>query len=337
MKKELISLGIESSAYAFGVGIVTEAGKILANEKVVYKPKAGQGLVPNEAQEFHLNNSKNVLKSALEKAKLSIEDIDIISYTAGAGMPLCLLVGANLAISLSKKFKKPLVPVCHQVAHLEIGKLTTQAKDPIFLYLSGGNTQIIAFTEGKYRIFGETEDVPVGNCLDMAAREMKLPMPGGVEIEKLAVNGKYIELPYVVKGMDLSFSGIATAAISLLKKGISKEDISYSLQETCFAMLTEVTERAIAHTNKEEVLLVGGVAANKRLQEMISIMCKERGANFFVVPQEYAQDNGAQTAWVGVLAYNSCWKNSNILKNKINSKWRIDDVEITWVENKSES
>lgn len=324
MSKELISLGIESSAYVFGVGIATETGKILVNEKAVYKPEVGKGLIPNIAQKFHLDNSNTVLKNALEKAKLAIEDVDIISYTAGAGIPLCLLAGADLAIKLSKKLKKPLVPVCHQVAHLEIGKLTTKTKDPIFLYLSGGNTQVIAFTEGKYRIFGETEDIPVGNCLDVVAREMKLLTPGGVEIENLAKNGKYVELPYVVKGMDLSFSGVATAAINLFKKGVAKEDISYSLQETCFAMLTEVTERAVAHTNKDEVLLVGGVAANKRLQEMVSIMCKERGAKFFVVPQEYSGDCGSMIAWTGILAYKH--KKIPKIKDKILPRWRIDQV-----------
>jgi len=324
MSKKLMCLGIESSAYVFGVGIATETGKILANEKAIYKPEAGKGLIPNIAQKFHLDNSNAVLKNALEKAELAIEDIDIISYTAGAGIPLCLLVGANLAIELSKKLKKLLIPVCHQVAHLEIGKLMTKTKDPVFLYLSGGNTQVIAFTEGRYRIFGETEDIPVGNCLDVVAREMMLQMPGGVEIENLAKNGKYVELPYVVKGMDLSFSGIATAAINLFKKGVPKEDISYSLQETCFAMLTEVTERAVAHTGKEEVLLVGGVAANKRLQEMVSTMCEERGANFFVVPQEYSGDCGSMIAWTGLLAYQH--KKISNIENKILPRWRIDQV-----------
>ena len=326
MSKKLMCLGIESSAYVFGVGIATETGKILANEKAIYKPEAGKGLIPNIAQKFHLDNSNAVLKNALEKAELAIEDIDIISYTAGAGIPLCLLVGANLAIELSKKLKKLLIPVCHQVAHLEIGKLMTKTKDPVFLYLSGGNTQVIAFTEGRYRIFGETEDIPVGNCLDVVAREMMLQMPGGVEIENLAKNGKYVELPYVVKGMDLSFSGIATAAINLFKKGILKEDISYSLQETCFAMLTEVTERAVAHTNKEEVLLVGGVAANKRLQEMLRIMCEERGAEFFVVPQEYSGDNATMIAWTGILAYQK-GQTICVEKSNIRQKWRIDEVE----------
>ncbi len=325
----MISLGIESSAHTFGVGIVDEEGNILANKKEVYSPPKGKGIIPHEAREHHKKIMNKVLTSSLKVAKIEMEEVDILSYTAGPGLPPCLLVGANLADQLSKKYKKPLIPVNHCIAHLEIGKLTTGAKDPVFLYLSGGNTQVIAFVEGKYRIFGETQDMAVGNCLDVVAREIGLPMPGGPKIEELAKKGKYVELPYVVKGMDVSFSGIATAAIKLFKKGISKEDIAYSLQETCFAMLTEVTERALAHTGKEEVLLVGGVAANKRLQEMVKIMCEERGAKMYVVLPKYSGDNGAMIAWTGLLAYKSGWKAK--FKDKIRPRWRTDEVEITWV------
>ncbi|MEM5829216.1 MAG: KEOPS complex N(6)-L-threonylcarbamoyladenine synthase Kae1 [Candidatus Aenigmatarchaeota archaeon] len=323
-KEGLICLGIESSAHTFGIGIVNERGEILADEKSIYTPSLGKGIVPNEAKLHHEKVSQMVLKKAFEKANLKIEDIDIVAYTAGAGLPPCLLVGANFARELSRKNNKPLIPVCHQLSHLEIGLLTTRAEDPIFVYLSGGNTQIIAFVDSVYRIFGETEDIPIGNCLDVVAREMNLPMPGGPEIEKLAKNGKYVELPYVVKGMDVSYSGIATAAINLFKRGVAKEDIAYSLQETCFAMLTEVTERALAHTEKNEVLLVGGVAANKRLQDMMKKMCVERMAKMFVVPAEYSGDNGVMTAWTGLLAYKAGWKPE--FNDIIKPKWRIDDI-----------
>jgi N6-L-threonylcarbamoyladenine synthase len=282
------------------------------------------GIIPDKAAKSHKENSKIVLEKALESSGLKIKDVDVISYAAGSGLPPCLLVGANFAKELSIRNKKPLIPVCHQIAHLEIGLLKTEAKDPVFVYLSGGNTQIIAFVENVYRIFGETEDIPVGNCLDVVAREMGLPMPGGPEIEKLASRGKYVELPYVVKGMDVSYSGIATAAINLLKKGVAKEDIAYSLQEICFAMLTEVTERALAHTEKDEVLLVGGVAANKRLQEMMKRMCKGREAKAYTVPEEYASDNGVMIAWTGLLAFKKAWKPD--FKDLIKPKWRIDEI-----------
>jgi N6-L-threonylcarbamoyladenine synthase/protein kinase Bud32 len=329
MKEKQICLGLEGTAHTFGVGIVDENGKILADERDVYIPKPGKGIVPNEAKEHHEKIAEKILEKALENASLTLNDISLIAYSAGPGLPPPLTFTANFAIKLSKDFKKPIIQVNHCCGHIEIGKLQTNTKDPLVVYLSGGNTQLIAYVEKRYRIFGETIDVPLGNCLDVVAREMGLPMPGGPQIEKLAEKGKYVELPYTVKGMDVSFSGIETAAINLLKKGIPKEDIAYSLQETCFAMLTEVTERALAHTEKNEVLLVGGVAANKRLQEMMKVMCEERSAKMYVVPTKYSGDNGVMIAWVGLLAYKSGWKPN--FKDKIRPKWRVDEVEVTWV------
>ncbi len=301
---------------------------MLANERDVYIPPLGKGILPQEAAKHHEKVKENVLSRALQTSNLEIENVDVIAYSAGPGLPPPLIVTANFTTELSKKYRKPLVKVNHCCAHLEIGKLTTSARDPVFVYLSGGNTQIISFVEGRYRIFGETEDISLGNLLDVVAREMQLKAPGGPEIEKLAKSGKYVELPYVVKGMDVSFAGIQTAAINLLKKGIAKEDIAYSLQEVCFAMIVEVTERALAHTGKKEVLLVGGVASNKRLQEMMEKMCKERGASFYVVSKDYSGDNGVMIAWNGLLAYKSGWKPT--FKDKIKPRWRIDEVNITW-------
>lgn len=321
----MICLGIESTAHTFGIGIVNDRGEILSDEKDVYRPVIGKGIIPQEAAEHHRKVSENILEKALKKSELKIEDVDLIAYAAGPGLPPCLLDGANFAINLSKKHKKTLVPVNHCLAHVEIGKLFTKTVDPIFVYLSGGNTQIIAFVEGVYRIFGETMDIPMGNCLDIVAREMGLEMPGGTAIENLAKKGKYSELPYVVKGMDVSFSGIGTAAIQLFRKGVAKEDVAFSLQETSFAMLTEVAERAVAHTGKKELLLVGGVAANIRLQEMMRNMCEERGGKMYVVPNQYSGDNGVMIAWTGLLAY----KNKKIvkIKDKFLPTWRIDQTE----------
>jgi len=327
----MISLGIESSAYVFGVGIVNERGEILADKRFFFKPEKGMGLIPREASEAHAKNSISTLRDALEQAKLSIKEVDIISFTQGMGIPNNLRVGASLARFLALKYKKPLIGVNHAVGHLEIGKLLTGAKDPVVLFLSGGNTQIIAAGGKRYRIFGETEDIAIGNALDMLAREMGLGMPGGPKIEKLAKKGKYIELPYVVKGMDVSFSGILTEAIRKLKKGEKPENIAYSFQESCFAMLTEVAERAMAHTGKNELLVVGGVAANKRLRKMLEIMCKERNAKFFAGPLEYSGDNGVMIAWLGLLFYKH-GITTPIEKSKIRQKWRIDEVEIPWLD-----
>jgi len=328
--EKLVCLGIESTAHTFGIGIVDSEGRILADVRSMYKPKAGKGIVPREASEHHLNKGIEIIKTALEEAGLKIGDIDVVSFAQGPGLPPCLRVGAAIARYLALSGNKQLVGVNHPVGHIEIGKLTTGCKDPVILYLSGGNTQIIAYAEGYYRIFGETEDIAIGNALDVVARELKLKSPGGPEIEKLAVGGDYLELPYGVKGMDLSFSGIVTECKKKIAAGVDPKDVCYSIQEVCFAMLTEVTERALAHTGKNEVLLVGGVAANKRMQEMLKTMCKEREAKLYVVDLKYSGDNGGMIAWLGLLTHISGEKLS-IEKSIVRQKWRTDEVKIIWV------
>jgi len=315
----------------FGAGIATSEGNILANEKSTYMSKKGSGIIPNEAAEHHKKFGTQMISDVLKKANLDISEIDFISIAVGPGLAPCLKVGIDIAKELAIKNKKPIVEVNHPVAHIEIGKLTTQSEDPIILYTSGGNTQIIAFTEGRYRIFGETMDVPVGNAIDTLAREIGLSQPYGPNFDIAAKTGKYINMPYVVKGMDLSFSGMVTDAVKKFKSGSSAEDVCYSFQETAFSMLAEVTERALAHTGKNEVLLVGGVAASKRMQKMIETMCEERGAKMFVVPKEYSGDNGAMIAWAGLLSK----KFVEPEKVDMSPRWRTDEVDISWLKQKS--
>ena len=323
----MISLGIESTAHTFGIGIVDDKGRVLANAKDMYKTEKG-GILPTEAKEHHLRLKNEILERALKEAKLRIEDMDIISFSQGPGLPPCLVVGKNFAKELALKHKKPLIGVNHLIAHLEIGKVLTKTKDPVFILATGANTQIIAFEGGKYRVFGECLSIAVGNALDKFGRNIGLGFPAGPKIEELAKKGKYVELPYVVKGMDVEFSGIVTHAANLHKKGVKKEDLCFSVQETVFSMLTEVAERAMAHTDKKELLLIGGVAANKRLIEMLKIMCKERKAKFYVVPIEYAGDQGVMVGWEGILEYKrnkKYYDNLRIEDVDINSNWRIDD------------
>ncbi|MCC5994225.1 MAG: N(6)-L-threonylcarbamoyladenine synthase Kae1 [Candidatus Aenigmarchaeota archaeon] len=321
----LICLGIEGTAHTFGIGIVSEDGNILADERETYKPPEGKGIVPYEAKKHHENVAAIVLEKALKDAGISTEEIDIISYSAGPGLPPPLLFTANFATKIARQFSKPLVKVHHGIAHIEIGRFLTGCKDPVVVYLSGGHNAILAFVNDSYKIFGETQDITVGNLFDRVARKFGLPMPGGPKIEELAAKGRnYFSLPYTVKGMDVSFTGIQTAVFRLIQKGIRKEDIAFSLQETCFAMLTEVAERALAHTEKNELLLVGGVASNKRLQEMMSKMCEERGAKFYVVPQSYSSDNGVMIAYTGLLAYKKGL--ANPFEDLVRPRWRIDEV-----------
>jgi N6-L-threonylcarbamoyladenine synthase/protein kinase Bud32 len=315
----------------------------------MYKPTAG-GIHPTEAGKHHRDVANKVLEDAIAAAIKSEtgsydtaedvwRDIDFIAYSAGPGLAPCLLATLEFAQKLGREKGKLLLPVNHCVAHVEIGKQSTGATDPIVLYVSGGNTQVLGYAAGRYRVFGETLDIAIGNAIDTFIREAGGGFPGGPIMEKLAADARakkgenaYIELPYVVKGMDLSFSGIVTAALQRLKKGASLEDVCFSFQETCYAMLAEVTERAMAHTGKNECLLTGGVAASKRLQEMLRVMCEERGARFFVCPTDVAGDNAAMIAWNGLISAKSGQKGLKPEEADFNPRWRTDETEITWLE-----
>lgn len=327
-----IILGIESTAHTFGVGIVKN-GKIIANVRDMYTTVNG-GIIPIESAKHHSKLSHELYKKAIETAGIKEKDVDAIAFSQGPGLAPCLLEGMKFAKEISIKLKKPLIGVNHCVSHLEVGQ-TTGAKDPVMLYTSGANTQVIAYASGKYRVFGETLDIGVGNFIDNFARCSGIGFPGGPAIEKLAKEGKnLIELPYKVKGMDIALSGILT---NLKQKFESKkytmEDLSYSLQETVFAMLVETAERALAHTGKTELLLGGGVACNSRLQEMCKIMCKERGAKFFCPERSLLVDNGAMIAFLGEIMFKSNANTFSYEKLKevdIHPTERTDDIEVKW-------
>ncbi|UCE74785.1 MAG: bifunctional N(6)-L-threonylcarbamoyladenine synthase/serine/threonine protein kinase [Methanomassiliicoccales archaeon] len=325
----MLSLGIEGTAHTIGVGIVDSQCNILSNVLKMYHPEKG-GIHPREAANHHAENLISMLKEATEKAGVNYENLDLISFSQGPGLGPCLRTGATAARALALTLNIPIIGVNHCVAHLEIGRKTQHCVNPVLLYVSGGNTQIIAFSNGKYRVFGETLDIGIGNMLDKFGRGLKLGFPAGAKIEELAEGGKkLLDLPYSVKGMDVSFSGMLTAASNLYSKGETREDLCHSIQETAFAMLTEVTERAMAHTDIEEVLLGGGVASNKRLCTMLKTMALARGAKFAVPPQKLCIDNGAMIAWMGIIMYESGVR-MNIKDTVIRQRFRTDEVEVQW-------
>ncbi len=329
MKKKLLCLAVESSAHTFGIGIVNGHCNILANEKHMHITEKG-GLIPAELAEHHYKHAAEVLEKALQKSGKKLEEIDLFSFAQGPGMGPALQVGALVARTLALQYQKPLLGVNHCVSHIEIGKALTNCKDPITVYASGGNTQIIGFENGKYRVFGETLDIGIGNLLDSFGRSLGMGFPAGPKIDELYFQSHHlVELPYSVKGMDLVFSGLLTAAEQKIGT-VPEKDLSYSLMHTAFAMLTEVTERALAHTEKKEVLLVGGVAASKALQEMLGKMCQERRAQLFVPPREVCVDNGAQIAWQGLLEFNAGRK-QKIGDTAVNQRYRCDQVEVSWI------
>src|SRR3989344_5452856 len=329
-------LGIETTAHTFGVGIVEFGSrKILANIKDSYTTESG-GIIPIHAAKHHKEVVERVYREALEKARISESEILTVAVSNAPGLAPCLVEGMLFAKNLAKKLNIPIIPVNHCIAHLEIGALTG-AKNPVLLYASGANTQIIAYAEGKYRVFGETLDVGIGNFIDTFARHAGIGFPGGPIIDKLSQESsrEYIELPYTIKGMDVAFSGMLTNLKQKLdSKKYDLKNLAYSLQETAFAMLVEASERALAHVGKSELLLGGGVACNKRLQEMCRIMCEEREAKFFVPENQFLVDNAAMIAFTGEIMYKAMKKKKipfqKIENIDINPRQRTDQVEVFW-------
>ena len=326
----MISLGVESTADNLGIGIVSSDKEVLANYIKVHVPQEG-GIHPREAARHHSEYMGTAIKTALVQAGITMSDVDIISFAQGPGLGPCLRTGATGARALAAYLKKPLVGVNHCVAHVEVGRMATGAVDPLTLYVSGGNTIVSGYESGRYRIFGETLDIAIGNCLDTFARAARLEYPGGPDIERRAKLGKnLVQLPYVVKGMDLSYSGLLTAITTELENGRHDiNDLCFSLQETAYAMLGEVTERALAHTNKPELLLTGGVAANMRLSGIVTDIAEDHGATPYIVPIRLAADNGAMIAWTGLIAYNAGHQ-TPVDESHVNPYWRMDQVEVPW-------
>lgn len=361
-QRPTLALGIEGSANKIGIGIVATDGSILANVRRTFVTPPGTGFLPRETAEHHATHIVPLVKAALAEANVTPSDIAVVCYTKGPGMGGPLSVGCTVARVLSLLWHVPLVGVNHCIGHIEMGRVATKSSDPVVLYASGGNTQVIAYSEKRYRIFGETIDIAVGNCLDRVARLLGLsndPAPG-YNIEQLAKKGKVLlELPYVVKGMDMSYSGMLSYIEMLtyhkmfVDDDLSREakrsrankrrsnltvdvaepfgpaDVCFSMQETIFAMLVEVTERAMAHCGINEVLIVGGVGCNMRLQEMMRDMCRPRGGKCFDMDDRYCIDNGAMIAWAGLLEF-SCGGFTPLKKSTVTQRFRTDDVLVKW-------
>lgn len=325
----MATIGIESSAHTLGVGIV-DNGRVLANEVRMF-PLTDKGIIPAKVAEFHSGNVRAAIESAVRRAGIALNDITGIGYTKGPGLGPCLNIGCLAAKSLSARHSIPIFPVNHAVAHLEIAKRTNGFRDPMALYVSGGNSQIIGIEERPsrhYHIYGETFDIGVGNMLDNFARKAKLVPAWGSTIAKVAAGGRYIAMPYTVKGMDFTFTGLLTNAVSLIGKE-KLGDIAFSMQETAFSMLCEATERALMLTGKRELTVCGGVAQSRRLQEMLRSICEAHGIGFGFAANEYNADNGAMIALVAELMQRSGRRYS--LKDcGINQRYRVDSVVIPW-------
>jgi len=334
--RKAVVLGIESTAHTFGVGIAsTRPPYILASVKDTYRPSVG-GIHPREAAAHHVRVAPHVIREAISRAGLTIRDIDAIAVALGPGLGPALRVGATIARGLASFYRKPLVPVNHALAHIEIGRLLECMVDPLVLYVSGGNTMVSAYAKKRYRVFGETLDIALGNLLDTFARDTGLAPPyvvGGMHVVDRCASKAETPwpLPYTVKGMDVSFSGLLTAALRAWSRASLGERprICLGLREVGYGAAVEVAERGLAHTRKEEALLTGGVAASPVLQEKYRAMAGLHGARAGWPPAHYAGDNGAMIAWVGLLNYLA----GIVVEPEeavVRQRWRLDTVEAPW-------
>lgn len=337
----MLALGIESTAHTAGVGLVSQQGRVLANARAVYRPPSGSGIHPREAASHHAARLPALIEGTLEKAGVSYPELGLVAFARGPGLGPCLRTGATAARALAQSLKLPLLGVNHCVAHLEVGRLCG-AGDPLMLYLSGGNTQVVGLATGRYRLFGETQDIGLGNMLDKFGRVAGLEFPAGPAIEELArafgqeaaaaeagEAPELMELPYAVQGMDLAFSGLLTAVRTRLDRGAPLEGLCYSLQETAFAAVLEVAERALAHTNKQELLLAGGVACNGRLRQMAEVLGAAREVKVIAPPRQLCVDNGAMVAWLGLVMHRAGARQT-LEQTAIDQNFRTDAVEVTW-------
>jgi N6-L-threonylcarbamoyladenine synthase len=333
----LICLGIESTAHTFGAGVseLTDEGeyRIISDQRDIYKAPEGSGIHPREASRHHVEVCSDVIRRSLESAKMKASEIDFIAYSAGPGLGPCLRVGAVAARSLSCYFGKELVAVNHAIGHIELGRYLAKLDDPLVLLISGGHTAIAAKNSGGWKIYGETLDLTLGQLFDQLGRFFGLSSPAGAKIEALASNFSYDgvrrmpNLPYSIKGNDVSYSGVLSAAKDAVATGYAKEAVSFALQETAFAILTEATERALSFTDGSELLVTGGVAANQRLSGMLQTMCDSRGVRLGVIPKQFAGDCGTQIAAAGFL-FRSRGFSVRPEKAFVRQSWRIDRIEL---------
>ncbi len=328
----MIVMGIESTAHTFGVGIIDGEGNILADVRSRYTPPRGMGIEPFNAAEHHSKEAVNVFRKALSEAGIGVEDIDVIAFSRGPGLGPCLRVGASLARYLALRHGKPLYPVHHGVGHLELVTHYYSLRNPLHLLVSGGHTSILVLNECRYRVFGETLDITIGNLLDVLAREAGLDFPGGPVIESLAEGGgELLDLPYTIIGTSFQFSGILTKAIQLLRSH-RIEDVAYSVQEVAFSIIVEAVERALRAVpfDVDGIAISGGVASNDTLYKKLGVMAERYGLKVYRLPKRLNGDNGVQIAVVGLRMALAGVEPPDLSSTGVVQRWRIDEVDIPW-------
>jgi len=329
-------LGIEGTAWAASAAIYDAADDTVDIETAAYQPDSG-GIHPREAAEHMTDHLPAVVESTLDRARETADSgppVDCVAFSRGPGLGPCLRIVGTAARALAQRLDVPLVGVNHMVAHLEIGRHRSGFESPVCLNASGANAHVLGYRNGRYRVLGETMDTGVGNALDKFTRHVGWSHPGGPKVEAAAEDGEYVGLPYVVKGMDFSFSGIMSAAKDAYDDGVPVEDVCAGLQENVFAMLTEVSERALSLTGNDELVLGGGVGQNDRLREMLATMCDQRGADFYAPEARLLRDNAGMIAVLGAKMFRA-GDTLAIEDSGVDADFRPDEVPVTWYDGPS--
>ncbi len=325
-------LGVEGTAWAASASVYDTNTDFVFIETDAYQPESG-GIHPREAAE-HMSeaiprSSKPRCRKPNGDIGSSVSPVDAVAFSRGPGLGPCLRIVGTGARALAQTLDVPLIGVNHMVAHLEIGRQRSGFDSPVCLNASGANAHVLGYRNGRYRVLGETMDTGVGNAIDKFTRHVGWSHPGGPKVEQAATDGEYIDMPYVVKGMDFSFSGIMSAAKQAVDDGHEISDVCFSLQENIFAMLTEVAERALSLTGRDELVLGGGVGNNARLREMLAEMCEQRGAKFYAPEPRFLSDNAGMIAVLGAEML-AAGDTIPVAESAVESNFRPDQVAVTW-------
>ncbi len=314
--KDIYILGIESSCDETSASIVKngteEIATVISSQIDIHKNYGG--VVPEIASRHHVKNITIVLEECLEKANMTIDDVDAIAITYGPGLIGSLLIGLEAAKTLSFIYNKPLIPVHHIAGHIYANSLVKELKFPLLaVVVSGGHTEIIEMKKHySFEKLGGTLDDAIGECYDKVARVIGLEYPGGPKLDKLAKEGKdtyKLPIPLQDDSYNFSFSGLKSAVINLAhneeQRGeeLRKSDLAASFQKVAVESIVSKVKKAIEEKNIKNVIVAGGVAANNGLREAMQEMTKELGVELSIPPMKYCTDNGTMIAAAGYYAY----------------------------------
>lgn len=315
--KDTYILGIESSCDETACSIVKNGKEVISNvvaTQIDVHKKFG-GVLPEVASRIHVENISIVIEEALEKANMTVEDVDAIAFTQGPGLIGSLHVGVQAAKTLAWAYQKPLVPIHHITGHIFANHLVSDLSFPLMaLVVSGGHSELVYMTsDNEYEIIGTTQDDAIGEAYDKVARVLGLPYPGGPQIDKLAKEGSPVyklPTPHTQGIYDLSFSGLKSGVLQFIDRckrkneTFDKANLAASFQETALNLIMDKTMLAIENYDVKQLVLAGGVAANFRLREkMQDAMANNEKTQLLIPPLWCCTDNAAMIATAGYFAY----------------------------------